>query len=415
MNRIRSSRKLEQEAVRNIEVIWLLKKLRPDFKTIADFRKDNKKSLKNLFRDFNKLCSEWDLFGKETVAIDGSKFRASNSKKNNFSEKKIKRQLKYLEEKMEKYMQELELGDDAENGIESPKKEKVEAILKDIKNRKIKYEEMEKELVRKETKEISTIDPDARLMSSNNNGVDVSYNVQSTVDSKHKLVADFKVTSNPNDIGELDNMALRAKKLFGTDKLEVLADKGYYKADDLKKCVSNGIEPYVTHQVYANGTGNKDFYSDKFTYDKDKKVYICPIGMELKYSRLRKDKSKNIIGYEYKNYKACTGCEFKSRCTKSKNGRSICRHVDQDFLDQINLKTDEQKEKYKQRQMIVEHPFGTIKRGWGMNYFLMRGKFKVAAEMALAFLTYNMKRAISVLGTKEIIRKLKERRKIALV
>ncbi|MDD2498584.1 MAG: IS1182 family transposase [Desulfitobacteriaceae bacterium] len=371
LNRVRSSRKLEHEAIRNIEVMWLLKRLKPDFKTIADFRKDNKKAIKAVFRDFNKLCDEWGLFGKELVAIDGTKFRACNSKRNNYSTKKLDKHIKYLDEGYQKSL---------EKSCQT---------------------------------EISTTDPDPRLMSNSNNNVDVSYNVQTTVDSKHKLIADFKVSQKPNDLGELDNMALRAKKLFRDQDFEVLADKGYYKAEDLKKCVEKGITPYVAKQTYSNGTGDKDFYSDKFKYDIEKNVYICPNDKELYYSRARKSKDK-IIGYDYKNYEACKDCQFKSRCTKSSKGRSIFRHVDQDFLDTIDVQTEQNRDKYKMRQMIVEHPFGTIKRIWGAYYFLTKGKISVTAEISLSYLSYNLRRTINILGTQETIRRLRERGKPAL-
>jgi len=204
LNRVRSSRRLEHEATRNIEVIWLLKKLKPDFKTIADFRKDSKKALKIVFRNFSKLCDQWELFGKELVAIDGSKFRACNSKRNNYNRKKLERNIKYIDEKVAKYMQELDDGDLVETCDKKPTAQEIEKRVQELKNRKKKYETYQKQLDTNEKNEISTTDPDARLMCNNNNNVDVSYNVQTTVDAKHKLIADFKVTQKPNDLGELD-------------------------------------------------------------------------------------------------------------------------------------------------------------------------------------------------------------------
>ncbi len=414
LNRVRSSRRLEHEATRNIEVIWLLKKLKPDFKTIADFRKDNKKALKAVFRDFTKLCDEWELFGKELVAIDGSKFHACNSKRNNYNEKKLERHIKYIDEKIDRYMQELDEGDVNENHDRKPDTSEIKRRIQELKARKEKYEGYKEKLAQSGENEVSTTDPDARLMCNNNNNVDVSYNVQTTVDAKHNMIVDFKVTQKPNDLGELDNMALRAKKLFGGKDFKALADKGYYKAEDLKKCVDNGITPYVTKQIYSNGTGDKDFYTDKFNYNKEKKVYICPAGKELHYYRDRKKDGK-VIGHEYRNYGACKGCELKDRCTKSEKGRSICRHVDQDFLDTIDLQTELNMDKYKLRQMIVEHPFGTIKRNWGAYYFLTRRKISVSAEISLSYLAYNLRRVMSILGNEEIVRRLKERRKPILV
>jgi len=413
LNRIRSSRRLEQEAIRNLEVIWLIRKLKPDFKTIADFRKDNKKALKKVFRDFTKLCDEWELFGKELVAIDGSKFRACNSKKNNYNTKKLKRHLKYLDEKIEKYMQELDHHDITEASLEKPDVNTIKERIQQLRDRKEKYESYQRKLKQSGENEISTTDPDSRLMTNNNN-VEVSYNVQTTVDAKHKLIADFKVTQKPNDLGELDNMAIRAKKLFGDKTFEVLADKGYCQAKDLKKCAEKGITVYITKQIYANRTKDQAFYSDQFKYDPERKVYICPGGKELHYARERKREGK-IIGYEYRNYAACKKCEFKERCTKAKKGRTICRHADQDFLDRIDSQTKRNIKKYKLRQMVVEHPFGTIKRGWGAYFFLTKRKVSVSAEISLSFLTYNLKRAINILGTEEILRRLRQRRKIVLV
>jgi len=412
LNRIRSSRRLEQEASRNLEVIWLLRKLKPKFKTIADFRKDNKQALKKVFRDFTNLCDEWGLFGKELIAIDGSKFRACNAKKNNYNPKKLERHLKYLDEKIDKYMQELDQVDRVEASFKKPDAPTIEEKIQQLRDRREKYASYQKKLKQSGDHEISTTDPDARLMANHNN-VEVSYNVQTTVDAKHKLIADFKVTCKPNDLGQLAPMALRAKKPFENRTFEVLADKGYYQAQDLKKCTENGITVYITKQTYANGTKDQAFYADQFKYDPAKNVYLCPAGKELYYYRARKKDGK-IIGYEYRNDAVCKDCEFKSRCTSAKKGRSICRHVDQDFLDRIDLQTKRNMEKYKLRQMIVEHPFGTIKRGWGAYFFLTRRKVSVSTEISLSFLAYNLKRAINILGTEEILRKLRQRRKVVL-
>lgn len=414
LNRIRSSRRLEHEAIRNIEVIWLLRKMKPDFKTIADFRKDNKKALKTVFRQFVHLCDEWNLFGKEMVAIDGTKIRACNSKRNNFSSKKLERHIQYIDDKIDTYLKELEISDQEEASERKPNAEEIQQRIKELRKRKEKYEAYQDQLEKAASNELSTTDPDARLMCNNNNNVDVSYNIQATVDAKHKLIADFKVTCKPNDLGELDNMALRAQKVFDVQELEVLADKGYYKAEDLKKCVEKHITPYVPKQTYSNGTGDKDFYTDQFCYDTDRKLYRCPAGKELYYTRKRITKAKGIIGYDYSNYEACKSCQFKERCTKSKKGRTIYRHVDQDFLDTIDLQTETNKEKYKQRQMIIEHVFGTIKRGWGAYYFLTKRKLSVSGEISLSFLAYNLRRALTILGTKEILNRLRETKELAL-
>jgi transposase len=407
LNGIRSSRKLELETKRNLEVLWLMNRLSPDFKTIADFRMHHEQTLKKIFTNFNQLCNEWDLFGKELVAIDGSKFKACNSKKNNLTQKKVDRNLKYIEDKINEYLEELDQNDKAEEVDRKPDGTEIKERIQQLRDRKTKYLEFKKELNEGDKNEISTTDPDSRLMVTSHNSIEVSYNVQSTVDEKNSLVVDFEVTNQPNDQGQLDTMALRAKELFRQEKLKVLADKGYYNAEDLKECVKAGITPYVSKQTYSNGTGDRDFYADKFIYNREKNVYLCPAGHELSFTNERKTKAKGVIGYNYRNFEACKGCSFRARCTRSKKGRTIFRHVDQDFLDTIDQQTNGNIKLYRIRQTIVEHPFGTIKRNWGAYYFLTRGLKSVTGEMSLTFLAYNFKRVVNILGSKEFIRRLR--------
>ncbi len=409
LNHIRSSRRLETEARRNVELMWLIRKLSPDFKTIADFRKDNKKALVKVFREFTRMCSTWQLFGKELIAIDGSKFRASNSKRNNYSQKKLARHINYINEKITGYLATLDETDQAESDDHRPDAKEVQKRINQLKERKAKYQSYHDQLAKSNTNEISTTDPDARLMVNNNNSVEVSYNVQTSVDARHKLIVDFKVTGKPNDLGQLAPMALRTKKILGKPSFTVLADKGYYHARNLQSCSAKGITTYVTKQVYSNGTGDKEFYPDKFSYDKDHDCYLCPTGERLYYYRTRKKDGK-IIGKTYRNPEACQGCPEKARCTKAVKGRTVFRHKNQDFLDRIDRQTQENLQTYKLRQMIVEHPFGTIKRAWGASYFLTRRKHSVSAEIALSFLSYNLKRVINILGTEEILRRLRENR-----
>jgi transposase len=409
LNRIRSSRRLETEAGRNLELMWLLQKLKPDFKTIADFRRDNKKALVKVFRDFTRLCNHWQLFGKELVAIDGSKFRASNSKRNNYSQKKLVRHINYINEKIAGYLTELDETDQVESQDRRPDVKEVQERIAQLRKRKAKYQSYQDKLKETNKNELSTTDPDARLMVNNHNSVEVSYNVQTSVDARHKLIADFKVIDKPNDLGQLAPMVLRAQKILGQPSFTVLADKGYYHARDLAYCNRKGITTYVTRQVYSNGTGEKEFYPDQFTYQPEEDCYLCPAGKRLYYYRTRKKDGK-IIGKDYRNLEACRECPVKARCTKAVKGRTIFRHRNQDFLDRIDQETRENLETYKLRQMIVEHPFGTIKRAWGASYFLTRRKASVSAEMALSFLCYNLKRVINILGTEEILRRIRENR-----
>jgi transposase len=408
LNKIRSSRKLENETIRNIEVMWLLKKLSIDFKTISDFRKDNKSALKKVFKQFTQLCSNWGLFGKELVAVDGTKIRASNSKRNNFSAKKLDRHIKYIDEKIEEYMQTLDATDKEEKPVDRKMPvEEIKKRIEELKNRKINYEEMKNNISETGETEISTTDKDARLMAVNNNGIDVCYNVQAVTDSKNKLIVDYDVINNPADQGQFSKMAKKAKDAFKVDEIEALADKGYYQADDLKECELEHITTYVSKQVFSNATGEREYYADKFKYDKEKDIYICPNGENLyPPQKLLKSKEERDRGIKYKNHRACKNCPFKDKCTKSKKGREIIRSLDQDFLDIVDERTAKNKEKYRQRQMIVEHPFGTVKRNFGYYYFLTRGLESVKTEAGLGFLAYNFRRALNILGAKEMIKRL---------
>lgn len=405
MNKNTSSRGLEAETYRNVELMWLLGKLKPDHKVISDFRKDNGEALRKVFRMFAELCKRWGLFGKEVVAIDGTKFRANNSKKNNFNKKNLARRIKYIDEKIEQYMSEMDENDECEETNRKPDKKEIENRIKELKKRKALYETYRKELEETPANEISTTDPDARLMAVNNNGVDICYNVQAVVDNKHSLVVDCDVTNNPTDHGQLSKGAKSAKDVFGVDSVKALADKGYYNTDDLKACEEEKITTYVAKQAFSNSTGEREFYADKFQYDRERNIYICPVGKELKCIR-RKAVSEDTKFIKYRNYKACQTCEHRAKCTTSKKGREISRSVDQEFLDTVDERTIRNKDLYKTRQMIVEHPFGTIKRAWGIYFFRTRGLESVKVEASLAFLAYNMKRVMNILGVKEILRRI---------
>jgi len=404
LNRIRSSRRLESEAGRNLELYWLLKKLKPDFKTKADFRKDNSKALKEVFKQFVLLCKNWSLYGKEIIAVDGSKFRASNSKRNNFSQNKIQRHLKYIDEKINGYLNELDSNDQEEADIHVPNAEEIQKRIEELKSRKEKYISMQHQMEETGATEISTTDPDAQLMSVNNNGVEVSYNVQTAVDQKHKLIVDSEVINNPADQGQLSNIAKQAKNVLEVDEIKVLADKGYYSTNDLIECETNHLETYVPKPRSTGNIANPDFQSDKFQYDQEQDVYRCPAGQILYPSRIRE---VNEVKYQdYKNYRSCKECPLKDQCTKAKRGRSISRNLAQPLLDEIEQRTRENRKLYIQRQMIVEHPFGTVKRIWGYNYFLTRGLVSVNTENKLHLLAYNLRRVISIMAVEEMVRRL---------
>lgn len=388
-NGVRSSRKLEKECKRNIEVMWLINSLTPDDKTISDFRKDNKEAMTKVFKQFSLLCNELGLYGKEIIAVDGSKFRANNSRKKNYTKNKVKKMLAYYEEAAKKRIEDLtKMAEDIEkNG------------------------------------EISITDPDAKHMSVSNNGTDIAHNVQTAVDSKNHLVVAVDVVSTPADQNQLYNMASKAVEELGIKKdksnekeeveekeiITVLADKGYYCGEELKKCKEDGIRTIVPKQKSGSRTGNEKYIKDNFIYDEKKYIYICPNGEILR--NISKPTSKKQT---YKNIEACMKCKDKDKCTTAKKSRNIVRNPYQETYDEVDKITLENKKLYKQRQMMVEHPFGTVKRTLGCSYFLTRGNENVKAESFIHFLTYNIIRVINIMGVKELTAILKSKKHIFL-
>lgn len=414
-NGIRSTRKLEKECKRNVEVMWLLDNLKPDDKTISNFRKDNRDSITEVFKQFSMLCNELGLYGKEIIAVDGSKFRASNSRRKNYTKNKVKKMLSYYEEIAKKYIELLNDNDKSEKEEEKYTKEELTEKLEAAKKRIEELTEMAENI--QENGEISITDPDAKHMSASNNGTDIAHNVQIAVDGENHLVVAVDVVSSPADQNQLHNMALKAVEELGLKEnidnaiqgdreiITVLADKGYYSGEDLEKCKKDRIRTIVPKQKSGTRTGNEEYTKDKFIYDKDEDIYICPHGEELK--NISKVSTKDKV---YKNIKACNKCKNKDKCTTSKEGRIIKRGPYQKTYDEVDKITLENKELYRQRQMIVEHPFGTIKRSLGFTYFLTRGNENVKSESYMHFFTYNLIRVINIVGVEELTSILKARR-----
>jgi len=410
LNRVRSTRSLAKECQRNLEVIWLLKGVKPKYKTIADFRKEHPKQIRRVFRNFVELCQCWDLFGKEVIAIDSTSFRAVNSKKNNYNQKKIDRHLKYIEDKIEEYLKEMDENDTAEKDVTNPSKDEIQNRIKELENRKKNYKELEKQLKGSDEDQISTTDPDSRLIVKNGQPAKVSYNPQVVFDDKNKLIAEYKNT-NQNDKKQLSDMATRTKKVLNTEKLDALADKGYHNAEELHKCEQANITTYVGEPEYRNNKPmpKPGYYKNNFIFNKKENHYICPQGQILTTNG-NDYKKPHRSGYTLvKHYKtkACKSCKAKHLCTENKHGRLIERSQYQESVDANNQRIKTEKEKYLQRQMIVEHPFGTIKRNWGYDYVLVKGLKKVDGEFGLIFLCYNLKRVMNILGVKELIYRLK--------
>ena len=403
LNRVRSSRRLEKESRRNLEVMWLLKKLAPDFKTIADFRKDNKEAIKKVCREFTLLCKHLELFGGELIAIDSSKFRAVNSKKRNFNRARLEKRIREIEESIERYFRELEDNDDKEASVQAVKAEDLKAKLQWLKEKGEEYRALLKRLMDSGESQISLTDPDSRAMV-NNQRVEVCYNVQATVDSKHKLILDHEVTNEGTDYDYLSIMARRAKETLEVDKLEVLADKGYYDAEETKECVDNGIIPYIpekeSHKYAGRDFAQTPFSEKAFRYEKDRDCYICPRGSELTFRGKRGQHGRVMKIYRGEK---CPGCTLRSRCTTHPRGRTISRWEYEEILEDMRQRVESNRTKVKTRQWLSEHPFGTIKRTWNHGYMLMKGLDKVRGEASLTVIAYNMKRAINILGVQGLI------------
>jgi transposase len=409
LNQVRSSRKLERECHRNLEVIWLMKKLAPDFKTIADFRKDNVDCIKPVFKEFVYLCKSLDLYGAQLVAIDGSKFKAVNSKSNNFNEKTVALRLKRTEEKIAEYLRLMDENDKADSGKdESLKVDGLKERIGKLEEKKQQYEQVQNQMKQTGQKEVSLVDPDSRLMRVDSQRLDVCYNVQTSVDAKKHLIVDYDVINNSTDHHQLVNDAKTAKQMLGVERLEATADKGFYVMKDLKDCEEEGITVFMPIPATLNphkryGAPEPEFYTDRFVYDLVRDVYVCPAGEELGFWKcIHKDSPER--GRVYKTA-SCTVCGFGSKCTRNRRGRIIFRSEYEDAVERLKLRlgSSQGKEKLNLRRMLAEHPFGTMKRAFNQGYLLLKGLRKVKGEVGFTMLAYNMRRAINILGVGTLI------------
>lgn len=406
LNKIRSSRKLERECGRNVELQWLLQNLSPNYHTIADFRKQHGQGLQHLFKLYVQFLDEAGLLGKTTIAIDGSKFKAVNSKKNNYNQKKIDKHRGFIEDKTVKYLQELDELDKQESTADelAIKKEKIAQGLKKLKERTIKYDSLQEQLDNTEDKQISTTDGDSRSIIIVKSIVEVAYNTQNAVDDKHNLIVHTQAT-NTNDGKALYQAALQAKEnlqLQKEDKLMVLADKGYHTGAELQQCQQSNM---ITHVAYKEQPSVKhianEFLSESFAYDKATDSYTCPAGATLTSLGTWHNKKGEAheTSYRFKTYRtdACKTCPLKHQCTKLPK-RIIHRSEYQDAVDINNNNIRQNPHYYKRRQAICEHPFGTIKRHFGFTHTLLKGLQKVNGEMNLIMFCYNFLRSKNILG-----------------
>ena len=403
LNRIRSSRRLEREAGRNVEVMWLLRKLRPDFKTIADFRQANRAAIKRVCREFTVLCRRLDLFGGELVAIDGSKFRAVNSKGRNFSETKLKRLLAEIDAKIEAYLKQLDRQDVVEATVRTPTVDELHEKLRHWQDRKQTYQGYVEQLKQSGETQLSLTDPDTRKMPTAGQGGQVGYNLQIAVDAKHKLIVAHALTNAVTDRDQLASMAEAAKAAVGAETLTVVADMGYYHGAEVKKCEAQGITAYVSKANTSANTKLGLFGKERFQYDPVADVYRCPAGEALTFRFATVEQGRSIRTY---STAACSTCALKPQCTRNKESRRITRWEDEAVLERMAQRVSDHPEILQQRKMIVEHPFGTIKRSMDQSYFLMRGKDKVGAEASLTVLAYNMTRVFNILGVAPLMNAL---------
>ena len=400
MHRVRSSRRLRDEAQRNVEVMWLMEGLTPDDKTISNFRKDNAKALRGTFRAFVTMFRELGLYGGEIVATDSTKYRANNSRKNNHNKITVQRELSRLEKKISEYMNALDKADKEEEGEKMPGSNEIKKALEKLTERKIEFEKLFSQV--EAGGEVSTKDTDSRLIHSGGDArpLDVGYNVQTVVDSKHDLIVDFDIIDRPDDKGSLYNMSKKAMEALGVETIINLADKGYYDGEDINSCEQQGVTCLVAKPKPGGMKKPNGFTINCFIYDKKTDCYICPNQNQLKF--MRDYKHSNGKQYRvYANYPVCSKCSIKTECTKSRY-RQILRLPYQDMLDKVDERTRKNKELYRRRQEIVEHPFGTIKAIWGFKQFLCRSKPKVTAETALAYMAYNLRRVINILAVNRL-------------
>ena len=397
-NRIQSSRRLEREASRNIELMWLLGRLAPDFKTIADFRKNNTKGITRICREFVLLCRNLDLFADALIAVDGSKFKAVNNRDLNYTTAKLKYRRQLIDDSITKYLLQIESADRQEAPIAKIRAERLESKIATLKDEVARLNDIEKVLAATPDKQLSLTDPDARSMKTRGSGI-VGYNVQTAVDSKHHLIVAHEVTNKGSDRSQLASIAQQVKAVLATDELTVVADRGYYNGKEIRACEQAGITTYLP-KVQTSGNQAKGYFGKRdFIYHTKEDEYECPAGERATYRTTSHEQGRNIKRYWSS---ACRDCEIKPRCTTGKE-RRISRWEHEATLDALETRLDHAPDMMKVRRCTVEHPFGTIKSWMGSTHFQMRTLKRVSAEMSLHVLAYNMKRVINIMGTTALI------------
>lgn len=403
LNRIQSSRRLEREAQRNVELVWLTGKLMPDFKTIADFRKDNGAAIRRVCAEFVVLCRQMKLFTESVVAIDGSKFKAVNNRDRNFTEKKIKSRLQHLEKAVQHYLDDLDRADREPSLVPEARVSQLKEKIATIRAEMRELRRIRKDLPKSEG-QLSLTDPDARSMNSAGKGTGtVGYNVQTAVDTKNHMIIAHEVTNLTHDRESLSEMAKLAREGLGTKTLTALADRGYYSGPQIRQCQQDGMTPLVPRTVTSGARADGRFDKRDFLYNKRRDEYRCPAGQRAirRFSTLEKGMTIHVYWSS-----ACPRCPIKNRCTPA-DYRRIRRWQHEEVLEAMQRRLDRMPEALKLRRSAVEHPFATIKAWMGATHFLTKTLRKVRTEMSLHVLAYNMKRAIKILGTQPLIQAIR--------
>ena len=401
LNRVQSSRRLEREAGRNLEVIWLLGRLVPDDKTIADFRKDNGSAIRKVCAQFVALCRDMGLLTKASVAIDGSKFKAVNNRDRNFTRAKVERRRAQLEASVARYLSQLDTAD-----LQEPS-EALAAKTAHLKEKLAKLESemqrlaaLEKQMLASPDQQISLTDPDSRSMATSGRGSGVvGYNVQVAVETEHHLIVTHEVTNSGSDRAQLANMGQQAREALGVDKLECVADRGYYNSTEIKACDDAGVAVTLPKPMTSGAKSDGRFGKQDFVYNAAEDVYRCPAGEKLGYRMTTEQDGKMMRRY-WTN--ACPNCLLKSKCTTG-NERRIPRWEHEHVLEAAQKRLDENPQAMRARRETVEHPFGTLKMRMGATHFLMKRLPKVATEMALHVLAYNLTRVMNIVGVKPLL------------
>jgi transposase len=395
LNQVHSSRRLEREAQRNVELMWLTGRLAPDFKTIADFRKDNGEATRLVCREFVMLCRKLNLLTHTLIAIDGSKFKAVNNRDKNFTRAKMKRRLAEVEASIERYMGELDRADESAPPEDTRSMDEKVAALKDEMDRLKKFEVR---MLEAPDQQLSLTDPDARSMKSRGKGI-VGYNVQTAVDTQHHLIVAHEVTNTGSDRRALTRMASKAKAELQVETLTVFADRGYYNSHEMRACEQNEIVTYVPNSATSNNKAKGQFDRSEFIYLAEDDEYACPAGERLVYRFTRTEAGRELRRYWSS---ACPRCPLKAKCTPAPE-RRISRWVHEDVLERARDRLAERPDAMQIRRATVEHPFGTLKYWMGSTHFLTKTLDRVSTEMSLHVLAYNLKRAINLVGTKKLI------------